>query len=272
MTRSLATLLLLATGWSWTGIGLDRLRWNPRERSESGIESLDAGREQESLEAFETAARLDAEDPLLRFNAGSAHLTAGSEEALPHLEAAAGAASADLAPPAHYNLGNARLAAGDTAGAIEAYEQALRLAPDYQDAKFNLELALRQQQQQQQQQEQEQEQEQQSRGSESDPQSEKGPQDENEDNQQGSPSQDDGEPQEQQPQDEQQKDGSQDGEREPQGDEGRKQPMPQFEDQPDMSAEQAAAILEAVENLEREQRRQQAAEESKKRPRKGKDW
>ena len=36
----------------------------------------------------------------------------------------------------------------------------------------------------------------------------------------------------------------------------KERPLPQFEDQKDMTAEQAAAILQAVENLERQQRRE----------------
>ncbi len=39
-----------------------------------------------------------------------------------------------------------------------------------------------------------------------------------------------------------------------------------------MSAKQAAAILEAVENLERDERRRQAAERARKQSKKGKDW
>ena len=44
---------------------------------------------------------------------------------------------------AHYNLGNARLAMGDASGAVQAYKQVLRAAPGNQEAKYNLEIALR---------------------------------------------------------------------------------------------------------------------------------
>ncbi|MFQ5526550.1 MAG: tetratricopeptide repeat protein [Thermoanaerobaculia bacterium] len=235
MIKSLAMVFTLASGWSFTDLSLDRLRWNPRERTATGIEALEAAAPQ-AIDAFETAARLDPTDPVLRFNAGSAHLVAGGEGAIEHLEMAAEAAPEQLRPAANYNLGNARLAAGDPAGAIEAYENALRADPGHDDAKFNLELALQQQQQQ------------------------------------GDPSDDQSEDQEQSQQDQQ--DEPQQGEQ-PQQDQNQgeqDQQLPQFEEQPDMTAEQAAAILEAVENLEREQRRKQAREEMKKRPRKGKDW
>jgi hypothetical protein len=39
-----------------------------------------------------------------------------------------------------------------------------------------------------------------------------------------------------------------------------------------MSAQEAAALLEAVENLERQQRRKQAAERAQERAAHGKDW
>ena len=50
--------------------------------------------------------------------------------------------------------------------------------------------------------------------------------------------------------------------------------LPQFDPQKDMSADQAANLLEAVENLEREQRRAQADEERRQRARRAteKDW
>lgn len=259
MIRALTAIFVLATGWSWTGLGLDKLRWNERERSEAGIESLKDGRASEAVEAFETATRLDPENPLLRFNAGSAHLANQSEGAIPHLEHAAEFATGEIAAPANYNLGNARLAAGDPAGAIEAYEQALRSQPSHQAAKFNLELALRRQQQEQEQ-DQEQEQEPQDQGEPSPNQQEPDPNDEGQPPPQP--------PENQDPQD--QESSTQDPGPQEEG-EGNDQ-LPRFEEQPDMTAEQAAAILEAVENLEREQRRKQAAEEMKKRPRKGKDW
>lgn len=256
MIRSLAVVLTLtvgatgtvqAAGWSLTDLNLDRLRWNERERTATGIDALEGGEAQRAIGALETAVRLDPNDPLLRFNAGSAHLATGSEGAMEHLEAAAETAPEALQSAANYNLGNARLAAEDPAGAIEAYENALRSDPANENAKFNLELALQQQQEEQQQQDA------QDGNEESDQQDQQDQQQQSGDEQQQQPEQN------QQPE-QQEGEGEQD------------QQLPQFEDQPDMTAEQAAAILEAVENLEREQRRKAAEEEMKKRPRNGKDW
>ncbi len=249
MIRSLAAILTLAAGWSFTDLSLDRLRWNARERTAAGIEVLKTHPGREGIEAFETAARLDPDDPILRFNAGSAHLLAGTDGALEHLERAAESAPDELRAAANYNLGNARLAADDTAGAIAAYEHTLRVSPDHQAAKFNLELALERQQQDQKSQKDRKPQDQQ-------------PSDNRHNDREQEQQQDSNEP-EQNGQDEQEQE---------QDESERSRQLPQFEEQPDMTAEQAAAILEAVENLERAQRRKQAEEQMKKRAHKGKDW
>ncbi|MCH7664523.1 MAG: hypothetical protein IH936_01130 [Acidobacteria bacterium] len=258
MIRSLAAILTLAAGWSFTDLSLDHLRWNARERTAAGIEALETHPGREGIEAFETAARLDPEDPILRFNAGSAHLVAGTDGALEHLERAAEFAPDELRAPANYNLANARLGADDTAGAIAAYEQTLRLSPDHQAAKFNLELALKQQQQ---------EQDKKDRKGQDDKPDDRKPQ-----NQQPSDNRDNDKEQEQQQDSNEPEQNGQDGQDQEQDESERSRQLPQFEEQPDMTAEQAAAILEAVENLERAQRRKQAEEQMKKRARKGKDW
>jgi Ca-activated chloride channel family protein len=78
------------------------------------------------------------------------------------------ASAATLSPlqtaEAHYNRGNALARAGELEPAIRAYDQAIELKPDHEDAIHNRALLeeLLEQQQEQQQQEQEQEQEQQS--------------------------------------------------------------------------------------------------------------
>jgi hypothetical protein len=48
--------------------------------------------------------------------------------------------------------------------------------------------------------------------------------------------------------------------------------LPQFRDQEDMTAEQAAAILQAVDNLERERRREEAKERALAKSSVEKDW
>ena len=234
---------------SWT----DRLAFNARERTERGLAALDAEQADRALGAFDAALRLAPADPLVRYNAGTGHLAAGDAGAAALLEQATAAAPPDLAPAAWYNLGNARLGGADARGAIDAYREALLRRPDFAAAKHNLELALRELERQRQ----EQEKQQQEKQQQEQPQ-------EKQDPQQGAP---DKQPREQQPQQ---------GERQPQqgepGAQGQQRPLPQFRDQEDMTAEQAAAILQAVENLEREQRREQALEQARAKSDVEKDW
>ncbi|HEX6201445.1 MAG TPA: tetratricopeptide repeat protein [Thermoanaerobaculia bacterium] len=258
---------------------LERWLYNPRERTERGLEEHAAGRADEATRHFDRALRLgggaadDAEappDPRLLYNAGTGHLAAGGERrAVDLLERAAAAEElpGDLGSDVHYNLGNAKLAAGDPGGAVAAFEEALRRAPDDEAAKHNLEVALRRL-------------EQQNRlslppagdgsaGDEpggastsdrggSDRQGEEPrPEDAPSDPQAGQPPRDGGRSPEQP-----EAGGEQRGER----------PLPRFEDQPDMTAEQAAALLEAVENPERRQRQERAAEQARRVSAEGKDW
>ncbi len=241
---------------------LERWLFNPEERTERAMASFEAGHAGDAVEPLETALRLKQGHPLAQYNAGAARLGAGKSDAESLLESAAESGSEALAPLAHYNLGNARLAANDFQGAITAYQQALRLDPALEDAKFNLELARRWLQEQPQE-----------------------PQDQQQQDPQDQQRQDPQDQQQQDPQDQQQRDQQQQDQRqelqqqdpEPQPEENPQQrsqdrPLPQFRDLPDMTAEEAAAILEAIENLEREERRQEAIEAAKKHRRGKKDW
>jgi Ca-activated chloride channel homolog len=261
----LPTFLLL--GWA----GLPSLPWqphlpawaerwlyNPRERVERSIDAQAQGKSRQAVRATDTALRLAPDDPLVQYDAGTAHLAAGDgRRAVPVLEKAAKEAGADLSTAAHYNLGNARLAAGDAAGAVEAYKQVLRAEPGNQNAKFNLELALRKEQQQK-------------MGTQGRPAGSRGHRSPNRDpsNQPGRRGQPDQNPDRQQAQRRQQNGGQ------PQPGDSRNSDdrLPSFRNQPEMSAREAAQVLSAVENLERQQRRDQAAKRARQRSAKGKDW
>jgi Ca-activated chloride channel family protein len=265
----LAVPALLLAGWS----GLPSLptlsslapqlpawaeRWlyNPRERTARAIDAVREGQPKAAVGPADTALRLTAADPLSGYNAGTAHLAAGDRRgAVPLLEKAAQQAGRALAPAAYYNLGNARLAAGDAAGAVEAYTQALRRDPRHADAKFNLELALRQREKERLRAKAPRE------GQRGDREGDKGSGDQSGAN----------EPADQRNQSKAHDPGQ--GEQEPPertGADGR--PLPRFRDQPEMNAQEAAALLQSVESLERQQRRQQAAQRARQRAAKGKDW
>ncbi len=226
-------------------------RWlhNPRARTGAGLAALEDGDTALAAERFAAAARLAPADPLTRFNSGTGRLAAGeAAAAAAELVRAAELADGELAARALYNLGNAHAAGGDWRAAIEAYKAALRLEPEPLDAKVNLELALRQQARRE---EQEQQQGRQEQPEQQPEQQGRGPQ-----------------PQGPEP--------------DPAADEGQEKPqpatgtgknvLPNFAEQPDMTAEQAAAILEAVENMEREQRRQAAQQRAREVPAGQEDW
>jgi Ca-activated chloride channel family protein len=241
---------------------VERLLYNAGERTERGRELYAAGQPDEAVDRLETALRLaggeEADvDPRLLYNAGTAGLAAGDERrAVELLERAAGAAElpADLVPEASYNLGNARLAAGDLDAAVQAYEGALRLAPDHREAKHNLEVALRRREEQRRL---------------PLPNRRDGDGGEGAGGESGTGAGDVPRPADEPRRDE----GPPQGPRERQPGPGEERgELPRFEDQPDMTAEQAAALLAAVENLERRQRQERAAERARRQTAQGKDW
>ena len=248
---------------------LEPYRFNARERTSRALAAWEKGRPEDAVAPLDSALRLQPGDPLVEFNAGTAHLGAKQPDAAKLLEQAAKHAPPALAADALYNLGNARLSAKDARGAIDAYKGALRAQPDLGNAKRNLELALRLLEEQQRQQEQQQK-DQQNDPSRDQQQKQQGGEGEGEDPQQ--------KPEPQQPpksdsgQNPQQPDPSQQGQPQPGGQPPPERPLPQFQDQQDMTAEQAAAILQAVENLERQQRRDQARAVARAKTSVEKDW
>jgi tetratricopeptide (TPR) repeat protein len=273
--RALGTLLvsgsLLVPSWlegllprPHLPAAVERWLWNPRERTEREIEAWGRGDVEAAARPAETALRLAPEDPAVQFNAGTARLAAGSaKRAVEPLEKAARAAGPALAPAAHYNLGSARLAAGDAAGAVEALEQALRLQPGNADAKFNLELALRERERDRLRAKAPQTGSRGDRSGDRDESKRPGTDDPGERGKSDTdPGQGDPRPGDR---------GRPDRDRQ-QGAQGGGRGLPRFEEQPEMSAAEAAAILQSVENLERQQRREAAARLARKQAAEGKDW
>ena len=234
---------------------------NPRERTAKAIEEWQHHDYAAADRHLEQALEIGGESPRALFNAGTGKLGSGAPGAAlqPLARAAAGkdAEARALRPDALYNLGNAYLAAGYAAAAADSYRAALRLRPDHQPTKHNLELALRELEKQQQQQPPPRQQQQ--AGGQGGGKNGGGSQ---------QPKQG-GNDEQQQPQGQQ----AQSGANQP-GQGQRSARLPGFNPQRDMSAEQAAFLLEAVENLEREQRRAQAAEQRRQRARTAteKDW
>lgn len=124
-----------------------------RREVEAGNRLYDEGRYQEAHARYLEALAKVPGLPLARFNEGSAlYRSQEYQRAMEaFLEAAAGAGP-EWHASAFYNLGNALIRQQQPGPAAEAYKQALRLDPGAEDARHNLELALRQLEQQQQQQ------------------------------------------------------------------------------------------------------------------------
>jgi Ca-activated chloride channel family protein len=256
----LLPLALLAALPSWLHLPTWAERWlyNPRERTTSALAEEKNGKPQDAVAPFETAARLAGDDPVVQYNAGAGHLLADQgKDAVPFLEKAAEHAPPALKPRATYNLGNAKLAAGDAAGAVEAYKNALRLDPANEDAKWNLELALRQLEKERQAKKPQEAPNGQRQGEQEHSQG-SGAQDPSQGKKDDSKAQDPGKNEFQPPQQ---------GGQHPQ-----QQGLGNFQEQPDMTAQQAAALLESVENLERQQRKAELAARTRKTPKGVKDW
>jgi Ca-activated chloride channel family protein len=246
---------------------VERLLYNARERDAVALERYRQGDRKGAVGPADTALRLDPQDPLTAFNAGTVHLAAGDARgAVKLLEPAAAKAPPGLRGKAWYNLGNARLAARDAAGAVEAYKQALRAEPGDADAKFNLELALRERERERLRTRSPRDGSRGDRGGGQESSEAEG-RDQPGEKQEPSPAQDPQAGAKNRPQDGQDKTVEQ-GQPSPQ--DGRR-PF-RFHDQPEMTAAEAAALLQSVENLEREQRRAEAARRSRERAADGKDW
>ncbi|HET9440953.1 MAG TPA: VWA domain-containing protein [Longimicrobiales bacterium] len=144
---SIILLLAFGTGWSIGDV-------------EKANRLYRAGKYEEAARIYQEVIRSGKVEPYVRYNLGTALLRLGRyQEAQQHLQQATREAEAELKQRAQYNLGNRYLEearkgeAGEQTtqlldAAIESYKHALRLDPGDMDAKWNLELALREREKQ----------------------------------------------------------------------------------------------------------------------------
>ncbi len=137
-----AALLLVLPLWSCTGA---------QRQLAKGQQLYEQGKYLEAYEAYQAVLRQQG-GPEVRYNAGnSLYRLRQYNEAARTWRDALTSAPAPLRQEAYFNMGNAFVRADEDANALsgyleralDAYEEALRLNPADQDAKWNLEIALR---------------------------------------------------------------------------------------------------------------------------------
>jgi tetratricopeptide (TPR) repeat protein len=132
---------------------LDEVLLRPRRLSAEGRSSYEHGNHPAALQSFERAATLRPLDPKARYNLADGLYKNGKfPEAATLYRSLGEDGGSPLAGSARYNLGNALFQQKDYKGAIQAYRDALHVAPDDGDTLRNLETALRALKQQEEQQ------------------------------------------------------------------------------------------------------------------------
>lgn len=130
--------------------------WQPLKQikawhlNQKGQQAYRANEPDKALKAFREAKEIAGENPILRFNEGTALMALGR---LKEAEQSFRSALRGIPPQqireqasTHYNLGNLYFAQKRWNEAAKAYIASLKRTPNDWDAKFNLELVLRQQQ------------------------------------------------------------------------------------------------------------------------------
>jgi tetratricopeptide (TPR) repeat protein len=236
---------------------LDEVLLRPRRLTAAGRSEYDKGNHPAALESFEKASASRPHDPRAKFNVADGLYKNGKyPEAGTMYKALGQDAKSPVALPSRFNLGNTLYQQKDWKGAIDAYRDALRLAPGDADTLRNMELALRELKKQEEQQK-------------KDQQDQKKKQDKD---QQGKQDQNDGKGQDQKqdPKDQRAQNKPQDGKpSRPETPEEREQKR--FQQETGMPKERAMQLLEALQQNEKaEQKKLLAAQRAQKK--KGKDW
>jgi Ca-activated chloride channel family protein len=123
---------------------LNEILLRPHRFTSLGQEQFKVGNHKEALRTFESAARMRPNDPVSQFNLANAfYKNERFEEAEKLYQGLEEDARSPLAVATRFNLGNTFFKKQDYASAIRAYRSALHLAPNDQEIKKNMELALR---------------------------------------------------------------------------------------------------------------------------------
>ena len=129
---------------SRTGRLLDEVLLRPRRDTEKGRGEYARGNHPQALSAFERAAEARPQDPAVRFNVADGLYKNGKyDEAAALFRALGEDPASPVAASSRYNLGNSLFQKKDYRGSIQAYRDALHVAPGDEDTRRNLEMALR---------------------------------------------------------------------------------------------------------------------------------
>jgi Ca-activated chloride channel family protein len=236
-----------------SGSVLDELLLRPRRATEEGRAEYGRGNHPQALSAFERAAATRPQDPATRFNVADGLYKNGKYDEAAALYRALGSdPGSPLAAAARYNLGDSLYQKQDYRGAVQAYRDALHLAPGDEDTRRNLELALRalKEQEEQQKREQPRSQEQRDKQDQKDQQSQRQQQQQGQKQQQG---QQKG-PQQQRPQTPEEREAE------------------RFRKEAGMPKERAMQLLDALQQNEKAEQRRLLALKRAQSKKKGKDW
>lgn len=240
-----------------------------------------------ALSAFEGAVVQAPEDPALSLAVGETlfRLERYPEAMREFDRALALTDDPTLRSEALYNRGTAQLAAGDTEGALKSLRASLAIDPRQEDALLNLEAALRRQQQEQQQQNKDQDKDQDKKDQDKKDQDkkdqDKNDQDKNDqdkkdqdkkDEKKDQQDQQNNQDQQQQQQEQQQQQDQQEQKQQEQQQQQQQQEQQRGSAQPELTDEQAAQILKALDRDEEELKRSLQKRVQGGRPRSGKRW
>jgi tetratricopeptide repeat protein len=281
--------------WAWLALLLAGA-WDPVTKPDGdvadGNKHFAAGKFGEAEGRYRAAEKRLAREPALHFDLGAAlyklaeALPAGPprdaqlDAAEKELRQALDAADPRLRSSAHYNLGNTLFQRNKMGDAIEEYKRSLKLDPAREDARHNLELALRMKQEQQKKQQGQNQDQKQQQGQQQQP-----PQ-QGEQQQQGQQEQQQQQQQQQQQEEQQQQQQQQAGQQGQDQQQQQSEPQPQQadkqqgedkkQDQPpqDLSAEDEERKLDALERDSNQMRAKRAHDEAReqRRGRQVKDW
>lgn len=114
------------------------------DRNRQANEFYGKGQFQEAKKLYEEAKAIEPEAPQIQYNlANTTHQLKDHKTAEKQYQAALKTADRSLKAPVYYNLGNTYVRLNKIDEAIKQYKDALRLNPQDQDAKYNLEFVMK---------------------------------------------------------------------------------------------------------------------------------